>query len=153
LKKRALRIVGLILVGGLTCVLVLWFNLQRRPIPITLADPPPELVGKVTDASGNPLKDVKVRVYTGLATYFPLTDVRTDDRGIFRVPITTGARLLNEAERRWDFSVGIRLEMDTLSSPKGGLHWTGLIFNRPGHVQRIHLRVEHGDVKTSGGGA
>ena len=138
--------------AAIGCLLLFLNGCDRRnsqPVLVTLADPPPELVGEVTDASGNPLTDVDVRVYTGVASYLPLTDVQTDERGGFRVPITAGAMSLNEAERRWDFSVGVRLEMNGLPPPRGGLHWTRLILNKPGHVHRVRFRIEDGGVETS----
>lgn len=112
-----------------------------------MAPPPeaksPELIGVVTDSSGEPIPGVKVRVYTGLATYFPRprADTQTDDRGAFHLSMTDGAALLDD-EQPVSYSIGLCFDMEGLPAPGGGLHWTGLI---PVNAREVRVRFQVAD--------
>lgn len=92
-------------------------------------DPPAILTGVVTDPAGKPLAGVKVHAYTGLATWFPLhpkSEFLTDDQGRYRIEVRNAAGCYNEAVRRWDLAVGIRLERAGYQTA-GPDFWTGQV--------------------------
>lgn len=69
------------------------------------------LVGRITDEAGNPVENVKVQLYSGLATRWPGQAAVTDAQGEYRVEkLETGAMTMDEQSGRWDYYVGMRLE-------------------------------------------
>lgn len=86
----------------------------------------PILRGTITDESGNPVKGVKVQLYSGCATRWEGQSATTGDDGVYLFdPLKTGSMIKNEstiAVDGWDLYIGIRLEHDT-HVPKEGESW------------------------------
>ncbi|NLE57427.1 MAG: hypothetical protein GX616_03645, partial [Planctomycetes bacterium] len=81
--------------------------------------PPPVLAGRITDLGGRPIEGVKVRVDTGLATWFPLAELTTNSAGEYRLELRQGATLFDKATGRHDFSLGVRPEHPDWLLPEG----------------------------------
>ncbi len=102
--------------------------------------PPPVLAGKVTDPDGRPIEGVKVRVDTGLATWFPLAELTTDAAGEYRLELRQGATHFDKAANRHDFNIAIRPEHpDWILSGEGPRAW--MIPNVSGQVTTRDFRM------------
>jgi len=106
-----------------------------------IADPPPILHGTVSNERGDPVFGVTVRVYTGLATYYPLATVQTDPKGRYWVRISHGAGRLDESGGRVSFEVGIALDHPKRPQKGGGLDWTGEVPNLANHAMRKDFTI------------
>jgi len=107
-------------------------------------DPPAVFQGTVTDTGGKPLAGVKVHASTGMATWFPLhpvSEFATDTQGRFRIEVSAAAAVYNDAARRWDPAIGIRLEHPGYQTV-GDDFWTGRIRGIPGRVTTQDFQMQ-----------
>ncbi len=100
-----------------------------------IADPPPILQGRVTDAGGAPLFGVTVDVFAGPGpSWFPLATVQTDPDGCFRVCLGYGGGHYDPATgRRADISVGLVLKHPRRADEAKAFDWAGRIPNASGY--------------------
>jgi hypothetical protein len=107
----------LILVTVSALVVYLW---PRPEVPGL-----PNLVGRITNANGQPIEGAKVEIFGGMATRFKFGETKTDENGWYAFKPVKGGTLIRDAEGA-DFgylSVGMRLEHSTHVSSDGNYWW------------------------------
>jgi hypothetical protein len=104
----------------------------------TTAPAPPAaavLVGHIADGSGNPLPEVRVVAYGGIATRWQIAETATDASGDYRFdPAPVGASIGSGDEMR--AMVGLRIEHPDWASADGLTWWDITFENDPGNVVR-----------------
>lgn len=107
----------------------------------------PILWGRVLDASGEPVPNANVVLYTGLASFFFVGETRSDTHGEYRFQINGGARTLDESVNRSIYRMGLRLEHPNLPKPPGGLHWSGEVDSKPGTKRQVDFTLKNNEVQ------
>ncbi len=109
----------------------------------------PILRGRVTDESDNPISDVRVVLYSGIATRWRGQDTMTNAQGEYRFdPLKTGARMMpDDGPSQW--YTGVKFNHAT-HVPADGNSWRDIrVPMVEGHEEILDLRMTRGG-KVSG---
>jgi len=95
-----------------------------KPVPVDQSLRP-ILTGVVTDSSGQPLPDVEIILYGGLATRWKTGSTRTDKNGQYTFDPCNrhGAMILDEENKRWDYFIGMTVVHPGFKSVDGKDWW------------------------------
>jgi len=124
-KQFGLRIIFAI-VAVCAIAFAVWKSIPRQGWPI--------LHGVVLDTNGAPVPNVKISLYSGIATRWLTQSTRTDANGLYSfVPLKSGGLTYSEPGGFDNLYVGIRAELKGYSATDGAEWWdisVPMIYNR-----------------------
>ncbi len=118
---------ALLLLMTISAVLIVYWPRPAKPGS-------PNLVGNVSDSQGRPVAGVKIQLYGGFATRWPMQSTITDQRGdyVFK-PLKSGGTLISEGSEFNTLMVGMQLEHPDYCSSDGKSWWDESVPTIQGH--------------------